>query len=164
MKNLGIRNVRAFPFPSPPPSDALAAAEASLAYLGAIEHDAPRRRRRRSAPPKAPRRRRRGGDGGRRRRRRGRQATARPSPRWAGCSPIAVGVSARLGKLLLGGRQAGVLEYALPLVAMLAQPDPTDPNKRAAADADADAPAAVAPAAAANDGRWRCAFEAVCCT
>ena len=121
MKNLGIRNVRAFPFPSPPPPDALAAAEASLAYLGAIEHDVP-------PPPPTPLRSAEGAAAAA-------AAAAMAAPAAASRAPgdgapiTALGrllarlpVSARLGKLLLGGRQAGVLEYALPLVAMLLNP------------------------------------------
>ena len=59
-------------------------------------------------------------------------------------------ISARLGKLLVLGRQAGVLQHALPLAAMLAQPDPRGFDAGEAAEA-AEAAAAQLSGAATGE-------------
>ena len=88
MKAMGIARVSGFPFPEPPPTDALQAAQTTLRALGAVDGT--------------------------------KDARATPLGMLLAKLPI----DARLGKLLLVCRQAGLLRFGLPLVCMLAQPDP----------------------------------------
>ena len=159
MKNLGHPQRARLPVPvAAAARPALAAAEASLAYLGAIEHEAPPR-----APTRAPLRRsaaaaaaaaaamaapaaasRAAGDGA-------------PSPRWAGCSPA---LTPRTPRQAAARRPPGRSARArIALVAMRRafrsdRPQQTRRRRRRRRRAP---PPPRAAAAAANDGRWRCA-------
>ena len=77
-------------------------------------------------------------------------------------------IAARLGKLLLVTRQMGLLRYGLPLVCMLAQPDPTARGDEAEGEGEEAEEREDAPTAANAGGggggvggggageRWRC--------
>ena len=104
MKAMGIARVGTFPFPEPPPASALRAAEDSLAALGATAAAG-------GALPTE-------------------SAVGGNIPSGADLPATPLGlllarlpISPRIGKFLLVSRKEGVLQLALPLAAMLAQPD-----------------------------------------
>ncbi|CAM9728089.1 unnamed protein product [Phaeothamnion confervicola] len=108
MKAMGLRDVAAFPFPSPPAPPAVAAALQLLATLGAVEED--------------------GGGGGR--------GGSGGAVTVAGRALTLLPVGVRFAKMLLLAKQAGVLELGIAMVAMLTERDPFVSSSDGGGDGD----------------------------
>ena len=118
MKAIGIARVASFPFPEPPPAEAVREAERALEALGATAAAS-------SSPPS-------------------RSSASSASP-WVDLPVSSVGrllarlpISPRIGKFLLTARRDKLLALALPLAAMLAQPDPFAHSHGGGGDGDGD--------------------------